>query len=403
MPPISHLRPSDLQGIAQLAIDATLGVTGIVEDLHRNVAKGAPPLGKSPEGRTRGLTGLVYRSIRGVTRLTGATLQAALRPLIPLFAEQPSSPQRLAVIAAMNGVMGDYLLATANPLAIAMHLSAEGRTLVLDAPALAEALPGACGKVVLLVHGLCMNDAGWKRNGHDHGEVLARELGATAIYLHYNTGLHISTNGAQLAALLEAVSAAWPVPIAELTIVGHSMGGLVARSAVRAAECAGHHWRARLKALVFLGTPHFGSPVERGGSRIDGVLAISPYIAPFAKLGRIRSAGITDLRHGNLTDADWQHADRFARGPRRPVAVPLPDGVACFAIAATTGARSGDRKDRLLGDGLVPVASALGRHRLPSASLAIPPERQRIVTHTDHMELLSSEAVCEQLVQWLRN
>jgi pimeloyl-ACP methyl ester carboxylesterase len=398
----SHLHPSDLQGIARLAVDATLGVTGIVEDMHRNIAGGSPPIGAAPTGATRGLTGLVYRGVRGVTRLTGAAIDAAMTPLLALFAALASSPQRNAVLAAMNGVMGDYLEESANPLALRMEFKAQGQTLTLERDALAAALPHPSGHLLLMIHGLCMNGEGWRRQGHDHGAVLAHELGASAIYLSYNTGLHISTNGQRLAALLEKLVSVWPVEPRTITVVAHSMGGLVARSALHAAKRKRHRWPARLKQLVFLGTPHHGSPVERGGNAVDALLAISPYVAPFARLGQIRSAGITDLRHGNLVDSDWLDADRFARKVRRPAPLPLPIGPTCFAIAATTGKSVGDTKDRLIGDGLVPVASALGQHRIAARSLGIPASRQRIVTRTNHMDLLCSQTACAQLVRWLR-
>ena len=113
------------------------------------------------------------------------------------------------------------------------------------------------------------------------------------------------------------------------------MGGLVARSACHYGAAAGHAWLRHLRTLVFLGTPHHGAPMERGGNWIDLLLGISPYSAPLARLGKIRSAGITDLRYGNLTHEDWQGRDRFARGDRRRF-VPLPEGVRCYAIAATT-------------------------------------------------------------------
>ena len=197
----------------------------------------------------------------------------------------------------------------------------------------------------MLAHGLCLNDLQWNRRGHDHGAALARDLGYTPVYLHYNTGLHISTNGRQLAEALEALVAQWPVPLEEFALVAHSMGGLVARSACHYGALAAHAWPRRLGTLVFLGTPHHGAPMERGGNWIDTLLEISPYTAPFARLGKIRSAGITDLRYGNLADEDWHGRDRFARGDRRRF-VPLPDGVRCFAIGATAAAKPRARASR---------------------------------------------------------
>jgi hypothetical protein len=176
------------------------------------------------------------------------------------------------------------------------------------------------------------------------------------------------------------------VPLREFAIVAHSMGGLVARSACRCGALAGHQWAGRLDKLVFLGTPHHGAPMERGGNWIDIVLGASPYTAPFARLGKLRSAGITDLRYGNLADEDWQGRDRFARGDRRRF-VPLPDGVQCFAIGATTARKPDGRARRLPGDGLVPLASALGRHDDPRHTLANPRSRQRIAYGCGHLDL----------------
>src|SRR5205823_7106966 len=98
--------------------------------------------------------------------------------------------------------------------------------------ALKQRLSEARGDVLVLIHGLCMNDLQWQRDGHDHGAVLARELGFTPVYLSYNSGLHISTNGRELSAQLQALLDAWPCPVQRLVLVGHSMGGLLARSAL---------------------------------------------------------------------------------------------------------------------------------------------------------------------------
>src|SRR5213075_2020262 len=108
-----------------------------------------------------------------------------------------------------------------------MSIRRDGRTLSLDRDALAEGFPDATGKVLVLVHGLCMSDRQWLRRGHDHGAALARDLGYTPVYLHYNSGRHVSENGRELAQLLDQLVSAWPVQIDELVLIGHSMGGLV--------------------------------------------------------------------------------------------------------------------------------------------------------------------------------
>jgi Predicted acetyltransferases and hydrolases with the alpha/beta hydrolase fold len=384
-----------------MTIDAVVGLTDLVEAMHHNIASRSALLGKPPAGHTRGITGFVYGSIRGVTRLVGGGLDAVLGRLVPFFGDKTSSPEREAVLAILNGVLGDYLEDSGNPMAIRMCLRRGGRPLSLEKAALAAAIPDAGGKLLVLAHGLCMNDLQWARQGHDHGAALQRDLGYTPIYLHYNSGRHISTNGRELADLLETLLHNWPVPVAELAILGHSMGGLLARSAWHYGTAAGHAWPRQLRKLVFLGTPHHGAPMERGGNWIDTLLGISPYTAPLSRLGKIRSAGITDLRHTFLLDEDWHGRDRFARSAARHAAVPLPEGVQCFAIAATTGKQAGDLRDRLIGDGLVPLASALGCHADHDRNLMFPPDRQWIACETGHFDLLGSLPAYERIRQWL--
>ncbi len=403
--PLRHLYSSDLRAAAQLAATATHGIIDLTESVHQSVRRRLGlPAGASAE-HTGGLTGQIYQALRGVTRLVGKGTDAALGALLPLLDDPAShpeaSPQREAVLAALNGVLGDRLLAMGNPLAQAMELRANGAPLNLTADALQTQLPQAGPHLLLLVHGLCMNDVQWRRNGLDHGAFLAPVLGATPVYLRYNTGLHTSVNGRELALLLERLLAAWPVPLARITLIGHSMGGLVARSAIATGQALGLRWPGRVQDLVFLGTPQHGAPLERAGHGADWLLAANPFTAPFARLGKIRSAGITDLRHGHVQDADWQGRDRFASGADHRVPLPLPAGVRCFAVAATLAGQRSRVAERLTGDGLVPLDSALGRHQDPAFGLEVPPEHQRIVYRTGHLELLSSPGVAQQLRAWL--
>lgn len=400
-----HIRPADLRAAAQLLAQATHGVIDITEGVHQSVRRRLGlPAGTSPE-RTGGLTGQIYRAVRGVTGFVGWGTDAALAGLLPLLddpaAHPEASPQREAVLAAFNGVLGDRLQAMGNPLALTMTLRSGGVTLNPAPDVLKTQLPQATPHLLLLIHGLCMHDGQWLRNGHDHGAFLAPTLGATPVYLRYNSGLHTSVNGRELALWLERLVAAWPVPLERITVIGHSMGGLVARSAYDIAQKTGQRWPALLRELVFLGTPQHGAPLERAGHGADWLLASNPFTAPFARLGKIRSAGITDLRHGHVQDADWQGRDRFASGADHRLPLPLPDGVRCFAVAATLAGQRSRLAERLTGDGLVPLDSALGRHDDPAFRLEVPREHQRIVYRTGHLDLLSSPAVAEQLKTWL--
>ena len=382
---------TDLRGGARLAIEGVRGVTGLVEAMHSRIARVPAPWGTLADAPTTGITGLVYRSIHGTTALVGKALDTALagaEALLPssLLQLPPGTADetREAVVAALNGVMGDHLERSGNPLAVAMAL----RTRPTDAK--------RGPRILLLVHGLCMTDHQWTRDGHDHGQALARSLGCTPVYARYNTGRHIGTNGHELALQLEQLLGDWPVPVESLAIVGHSMGGLVARSAVHQATQAGMSWPAKLRQLVFLGSPHHGAPLERGGNWLHRGLGMSPYVAPFTRLSGLRSSGITDLRHGNLEEADAS-PNRFAQRDTRG-SVALPSGVACYAIAGTLGQGS---TDEWVGDGLVPLASALGRHARPTRDLRIPASRQWIARGVNHLDLLSSDAVYQRLRRWL--
>ncbi len=401
-----HLRPSDLRGVAQLATQATTSVTTIVEGVHRAVLDTLPLPSRGTPGRTSGITGLVYRNIYGITELVGRGLDVALAELEPLLEIdedfEPATPQRAAILSVLNGVMGDSLVANDSPFALPMTIRYAGRALDWQAM---PAMPDAGGKVLLLIHGLCMNDLQWNtvRDLHivDHASTLETTLGYTPVYLRYNSGLHVSLNGRELATELEQLIAHWPVPIEELTILAHSMGGLLARSAVYYAEQDALSWPDHLRNLLFLGTPHHGAPLARGGHWVDAFLDSTPYTAPFVRLGQLRSAGVTDLRYGHLLDTDWAGHDRFHRHPDSRQVVPLPPSVNCYAIAATTEASSRPEKPSLIGDGLVPIPSAQGKHEEAGHSLAFAEDRQWTAYRTNHMGLLSSRDVNQKLTEWL--
>jgi hypothetical protein len=388
------------------------GTTRIVEGVHQSVwrSMGAPG-GPQPD-RTRGLTGWVYRCVEGITSAVGLGVDTALARLEPLFgamdAAPPQSPQRLAVLAALNGVIGDRLLADGNPLALPMTLQLDGHTLDPDRPPAAAAV-GA--KLLLLVHGLCMNDQQWQtwregpdgalEPGLDHGQALAQTQGFTPLYLRYNSGRHVADNGRDLSDLLQRLLAAWPMPVHELVVVAHSMGGLVTRSAVHQAQLRGQDWAERLTRIVFLGTPHHGAPLERAGSWIDQLLGSTRWSAPFARLARLRSCGITDLRHGRVRDDDSAGPDRFQSPSDNRRHLPLPAGIDCLAVAATLAGRRSLLAERLLGDGLVPLRSALGQHDDPARSLAFGRDDQTIAFRTGHLQLLSDPVVARTVSEWL--
>jgi pimeloyl-ACP methyl ester carboxylesterase len=341
--------------------------------------------------------------VRGVTALVGwgvnrgldvAQLPAVAQALAPATAQLPAklklksaSSYRETVSAAVNDVLGDTLAATQNPLAIQMKFRQRGQVVQAS----------KSDKLLILVHGLCMNDLQWLRDGHDHGAMLAQEFGYAAIYLHYNTGRKIHENGADFSRLLESTLKSWSAPVKELVIIGHSMGGLVTRSACHHAVHPKLDWVKNLSKLITLGSPHAGAPLERAGRGVDFLLGSSPYSAPFAKLGLVRSAGIRNLRDGAVTTQGELPA--------------WPKHVKLYALACTKQkAPSGTNTDlteplqRLLGDGLVPVKSALGQSDKPKPGLPlrIPATRQSVVYETDHFQMLASAKVAKYLLRWIK-
>src|SRR5262245_3149202 len=163
-------------------------------------------------------------------------------------------------------------------------------------------------------------------------------------------------------------------------------------------ETAAHAWRPKLRKLVCLGSPHHGAPLERGGHWIDLFLGASRYSAPLARLGKIRSAGVTDMRFGNVMDEHWVGRDRFGHAGDPRGQLELPDGVQCYAIAATKSRGAGGK---LSGDGLVPVDSALGRHAKPELTLGFPARHQWIAYAMGHLDLLNRAEVYERIRSWL--
>jgi len=397
-PPYKDRRTQDILSAGRLTVDAASGIIDIVESLHKRIHTGGGLYGDANQTRTSGVTGVVYRSIREITRLIGSGIDSQLERSAINLEQADSTEQRESVLAVLNGVMGDHLVAKNNPLAIPMQLRVAGKA--LNEQSLQRLIQNSNGRIALMVHGLCMNDRQWHRQGHDHGEALARELGFTPIYLHYNSGRHIYQNAQDLSVLLERLITQASKPI-ELNIIAHSMGGLVSRSAYHYATQSKLLWPAHLKKLVFLGSPHHGAPLEQGGNWIDTLLKISPYSAPFAGLTQARSSGITDLRYGHLLEEDRQGRDRFERVGDQRSPVPLPNGVQCYAVATSINNDAATLGDELIGDGLVTVNSALGRHKQQDLQLNFPEDHQWIGRNINHMELLSHPEVYKVIKAWV--
>ncbi|MFM5589784.1 esterase/lipase family protein [Aeromonas veronii] len=392
---------SDIRELAQLLTQALPATVQITEAVHQAVLGGMGIKGRE-KGKTAGLTGLIYKGVHGAANSLGSGINGLLARLpLPTQPSVAETPKRAALLATLNGVLGDKLVEHHNALATPMTLRYQGK--LLDWQAIPEDLPRE-GRVLLMIHGLCMNDLQWQTEHQgkqvNHGEQLAAALGYQPLYLRYNSGLPIAQNGQALALLLEQLLAHWPGELKEITIMGYSMGGLVARSACHHAGVAGLTWPAHLANLIFLGTPHHGAPLEHAGHWLEQLLPTTAYSEPFVRLARLRSAGIKELRHGKVIDAVAPPDPAVpSQDPRAPL--PLPSGVNCYAIAATTAAKRSLLADRLIGDGLVPLRSALGQHNEARHQLAFLPAHTLIVYRTSHMALLANPQVGQQLLRWL--
>jgi pimeloyl-ACP methyl ester carboxylesterase len=394
-------KDSKLQGVSRLVTDATIGITDLVESMHNRIVH-PPFLPSTPiQHLITNIAGIAYTSVRWSTKLIGGGVDKALGLFASVSGEIKTTNEKEAIHSVLNGVIGDYLEKTENPLEIKMQFRFQAKAITLDTESIEKTYPTINGKIILMVHGSCMNDIQWTRKEHNHGTALAKEFDRTPIYLHYNSGRHISTNGQNLNELLEKLISEWPVPIEELIIIAHSMGGLVTRSALHYGQQQQNSWTKHLKKIVFLGTPHHGASMEQAGNYLDVVLEAVPYARPFARLGKIRSAGVTDLRYGSLLDEDWQNIDRFKMKGDQRLNVSLPENVQCYSIAGVNGKANTSLTAQLLGDNMVGIKSALGQHENSTKDLKFKEAHTWIAYENNHLDLLSNPKVYNKIKSWI--
>jgi len=346
----------ELRALTRLAFDELATGAGGIRQVHRAIADRAFAPGPA-KALHDGISGAVYASVRGGAALAGLAAAAVV----------PERPAATAPLAVLNGLRGDVL---EPPLAIPMTLRADG-----------EPLP----RLAVFVHGLFETEHAWRYGGGPtYGERLE---GFTPVWVRYNTGRHISDNGRSLAEALEELVDAWPVEVEQIALIGHSMGGLVARSACH----AGGDWTRHVTHVVSLGSPHTGAPLESAVHYAAAALGAMPESRPFAGFLRRRSAGIRDMRSGSLVDADWEGRDPDALRAAACDEVPLHDGaVHCF-VAATVTRDARHPVARVIGDWLVLEASA--SHRTQEALH---------VGGAHHLALLNHPVVYEWLERALR-
>lgn len=352
------------------------------------------------------ITDLVYGGIRAGVAIAGAAARLAVGLTNAAQDDPPPGSRADLAIAALNGFAGDRLSRSGNPLAESMHLRRRGKRVAIERERLGAAFPNPTRRLAVFVHGLACSETMWNVHSERHygtpdvsyGSRLEDELGYTPLYVRYNTGLHISENGRALALLLDRLIAEWPAGVDELALIGHSMGGLVLRS-------AGHYgredrlaWIRSARHLVFLGAPHLGAPLEKGANIAAWCLGLTDITRPFAVALNRRSAGIKDLRFGSLRDEDWQSADLDALLSGRPSEIPPLEGATHYFVTATV---TRDRRHPLgvaVGDLLVREPSASGRALLHR--IQFPLENGRHFGLMNHFGLLNHPDVYDQMCTW---
>ncbi len=395
-----------LRASVDLAGDAFGGAVKTIEGVHQSIVGAFARI--NPAAKPVGwISGFVYGRVRDVGHLSFSVLgQAAglAQMLRPGSASEVPEDTRLGMRAALNGAFGDHLETQDNGLAFKMGFYIDGKPLKLTPANLQTKLPEASNHLLILLHGLCLNEMQWRHAGEpDFGDRLEDDLGTTTLRLRYNTGRHISTNGREFTQLMEALIAAYPVKVKRLTLIGHSMGGLVARSACYYAQQSKQRWHKSLTEVVCLGSPHLGAPLERLGHWFTHSLTRTPFTAPLSGLGRIRSAGIKDLRYCYLLDAHWQDQDLDAREASKPEPLPLLEHVRYFNVAATLGKSPNDPLDRWLGDLLVPVKSATTTPEHSSRRMARRGQEGRVFFGMSHFALMHDADVYTAIHAWLND
>jgi pimeloyl-ACP methyl ester carboxylesterase len=297
-------------------------------------------------------------------------------------ANKPAAAPGLGATFAsiVNGCFGDYLSQRDNGLAIDMAFYQHSRPLPLTPEALRAALPAPTGKLCVLLHGLCCHEGSWDypdNPARSYGSALQADLGFTPLFLRYNTGLPIPYNGKALDTLLEQLLAAYPLPVEELVLLGHSMGGLVLRGACHFGAERGAAWVGKVSRVFYIGTPHEGAALEQVGHLVNSILHAvpNPITHLLGDVAKQRSQGIKDLRHGTVLD-----------GAAGIAAVPWLASAQHYMIAGTVTDDPEHLAAKLFGDGLV---------QPPQAG-----ENVRLFPGIDHMQLAHDDAVYKQIKTW---
>lgn len=385
-------------------------LTVLVRDVHKAVARRLfgmlGDVGVPVRVVHDGIAAIAYGSTRLGVRVLPPAVGLAASTRIERAAPSAHDVRKTRwFLGAVNGFRGDRFAVTRRTLAPRMCMRThDGEFRRIPQNIAHDCGSAATNRIVVFVHGLCENDLSWwlgaERNWGDpsvtFGSKLRDDAGWTPVYVYYNSGLHISANGRELADQLERLVDAWPVPVEEIALVGHSMGGLVVRSAAHQADEARQRWVRSLKHVVGLGAPHLGAPLEQFVSRGTYRMAKLPETKPFADWLNKRSVGVKDLRYGAVLEADWTGFDPDTCIDDRCTDATLLPGV-MYSVASATMSKRPD--GRFAHDLLVAHGSAHGTG--PTRTIAFDADRMFHLGGKTHFALLNDPLVYEQLRAWL--
>ena len=405
------MRRIEIEAIGNLAGETLAASCGLVQEMHEAIAQrpfeilgtAAAPVRVVHDGITRGVYRAVRLGLRVVPREAAGLAALSAGDTGPPLAATPAGS---VTLAALNGLYGDHLAGRGNRLALAMELRGGGAAVPVTPAGLASAFPDATSRIAVFVHGLCETDEAWRqfplggdRGGRrTYGERLRDELGFTPVHVRYNSGLRISRNGRALALLLDELVEGWPTNVAEVVLVGHSMGGLVARSACHYAAQDERRWADATRHVFCLGAPHLGTHLEKGLNVISWALGRVPETRAWSSLINARSVGIKDLRFGACVDEDWRDSDpdEFLRDRCHEVPF-LPDAHYYFVAASVREGALGS----LVGDVLVRIPSASGRGNGKGRRIPFVLDNGLELSGLNHFDLLNHPAVYEQIRTWV--
>jgi pimeloyl-ACP methyl ester carboxylesterase len=400
------MRSDEVRALGDLAGGAAAGLATQVREVHRGIAGRVFGILGPPAAPVRVMHDRIADGAYEAARVLSGSLVRSGAFAVGVYRGEKvgsltDSSRGRAVVGALNGAWGDMLHQRRSPLATPMSLRRDGRDVALDAGSLAVAFPDATGRLAVFIHGLGETDGSWRlraARSAPYGDQLRAELGYTPLFVNYNSGQHISSNGRALARLMEELVDGWPVPVGGVALIGHSMGGLVARSACHYADEGS--WRERVRHIFMLGSPHKGAPLELVANAACHALSMLPETRPFAAPIKLRSAGVKDLGYGYVVDEDWQDHDPDAFWSNTGTSVPFLKSANHYFMSATLTRDAGHPLGRMIGDLLVLRPSAWS-HGGRGEQLEFGIDQYSHLGGASHFDLLNHPAVYAQLRRWL--